>query len=766
MRKLEHITIFLFFLLYGNTCMASEWQMKMQKAITANNVEQVAELVAEKESEGKLKEFTQGYIFYPKNQEKITMLCFAALKGNVKIVELLMNLYTKYTKWHLSWDKIIPSSGYSPVHFATIAGNLGVLKLLKEYFDQNPSPLPLRDFDGLTKSGYNHLHLAILENKFEIIEYLVEADKYYLEVKDRHGNYPLQMTKDAKILELLSVKGAKLDIFQVDQRGNNLLIKAIRDGNHELAFKYIELGIPVDHKNLSGHTSLDFAFENLNLAIISKLLEKTQLDLDITTRLLFALEKKNIDLVQLLIKYSELKGKPIDWNNKSFLFKAYPDINLIDFILKIAPGLEFDELIEIAMKHEYKQMLSYFLAKGFTIKDGWLDLAKKFKNKDIYYQLLEVEFFQRIPNYLSLINSVEDFNTGLSYTKVAFEELKKLGFVPHDLFQQKFFNMKKQATFDFYAKRPNVQKQITNNDLLYISGTCKFCLEDKLVLEKCPANQSVQECNYAHFCKECSIEKCPAHLKDNGKMGCQGCKKNIAQKYLEEFSCDESVISEAMQRQLTSAFISLTPNWHKCRSEDCPFGKSFNEKEPKHMECNVCDFVGCLDCGKNHPGEHYDANGACYATNENKIMSHFKEQALRLGRKARLTKAQLEELAVLEKTQTNDGPCLFCHEPQSTEHKLSDHWLDGRYRPCPFCGVIGEKDDQCNHTTCNADKRHGGCGNQYNWNRGKVASNQMTTFDAGVMQYELEDGITAVWPNPNKSGDQYQGSTQHNNNNE
>lgn len=107
--------------------------------------------------------------------------------GNVK-------LFIKYIiKKNKNIEEIEPSTGYRAIHYASFYGNLDIVKILYERF---------ANLDCTTNSGKTPLHIAVLNSKYEIVEYLY--DKCDISISDFFGNTILHtaaIKNDRKMLE-------------------------------------------------------------------------------------------------------------------------------------------------------------------------------------------------------------------------------------------------------------------------------------------------------------------------------------------------------------------------------------------------------------------------------------------------------------------------------------------------------------------------------------------------------------------------------------
>lgn len=79
------------------------------------------------------------------------------------------------------------------------------------------------------------------------------------------GNTPSELERKYKSLT---------DIFYEDDRGNTLLIMAVKEGHFDTAKFLLDKGLNINHWNEKGNTPLHYAVKNKNLGMVKFLIEK------------------------------------------------------------------------------------------------------------------------------------------------------------------------------------------------------------------------------------------------------------------------------------------------------------------------------------------------------------------------------------------------------------------------------------------------------------------------------------------------------------
>ncbi len=252
-----------------------------------------------------------------------TPLSFAAEKGHVKVLELLVAKHArldardKKGMTPLHWATINSRtqaakalidhgatvafrdlSKKTAMHFASIAGSVELLQLLisrgidiQTASDQGHTPLHLAVMNGnadatrllIASGAYNKvldekgnlpLHLAILSGSLETVEVLLNSDDlidFYAENADQLT--PLQLAArgtNVAIVETLLNAGA--DLTARDKNGRSLLYHAVWGGHLETVRMLLKRGADPKLTDNTGDTALHIAAEKGHLPVVAILL--------------------------------------------------------------------------------------------------------------------------------------------------------------------------------------------------------------------------------------------------------------------------------------------------------------------------------------------------------------------------------------------------------------------------------------------------------------------------------------------------------------
>lgn len=178
----------------------------------------------------------------------------AIIKGDLKEAEYLLN--------H-KWRDLI-AEGETPLHIASRAGHLEIVKLLIE----NGASLNIKEANGDTP-----LHNAINGKHLEIVQLLIEKGSNVNE-KGAFALTPIHTAFDSsqeEIIKLLLNKGS--DVNTKDNREQTVLHKAVSLGNLEITKLIVAKGIDANLKNEFGHTALHIAIQFGNIDLIKYLIK-------------------------------------------------------------------------------------------------------------------------------------------------------------------------------------------------------------------------------------------------------------------------------------------------------------------------------------------------------------------------------------------------------------------------------------------------------------------------------------------------------------
>jgi hypothetical protein len=245
------------------------------------------------------------------------------------------------------------------------------------------------------------------------------------------------------------------------------------------------------------------------------------------------------------------------------------------------------------------------------------------------------------------------------------------------------------------------------------------------------------------LCKECSQKMLQISRTEKIKVPhCAFCSHAFDPDFFKVTDGDPDLLSELEEIMIRLKITSDKKNWSFCHTEECLNGKCFDSQEPKQFQCEVCDFEGCLECGKSHP-QGFQPDGRCMESYQNQ---EFFKILAKQGKRRPLFNTELTRLQELSEKAPNGAPCPICKETLGDQHRILDHKYDGLYRPCPHCGMMTEKipyfaGGACNHLICqNPD-----CKKDWSFESGEE-SPLAPLQSSNAMGYELKEGVQPWWP--------------------
>ncbi len=218
------------------------------------------------------------------------------------------------------------------------------------------------------------------------------------------------------------------------------------------------------------------------------------------------------------------------------------------------------------------------------------------------------------------------------------------------------------------------------------------------------------------ICSDCAGRHIEFELAESGGkvICCSGCRGIVQSDYLRRMNRSEEEVCTFLERNVSRG-ISKSLDWKFCITPDCSGGKMVPAGEIAYYHCHLCDFEGCLNslnCKLKH-------TGGCDDYKDNHEAQLFMKKVLEQGRLAPPKRGHSKDL------------------------KHPDYYK-GRFRPCPFCGKIWEKEfngkqeeGQCSNMVC-GDPR---CAKPFNWNDG--ANKRSTCWDILTQRYE--PNVPAHW---------------------
>lgn len=243
----------------------------------------------------------QGININAQNSAGKSPLAEAALAGKSDIAEYLIKKGADIN----SCD----TNGVTILMDAIKGQNVDIVKLLLSY-GGNPN---IQDINGS-----NSFHEAAYQGNIELIKLIRDSGANAL-ARDKQGNTPFSIVinKDFDIIK--EVLNNNYNI--TDSDGNTPIhIIVTTNASNSLLQELIKEGFPLDTRNSSGYTPLNYAIENNDLATSTILLENganpfQMIDKKGNNGVTIALDKKNMKIIENIVKYagslSDVQGNTI-----------------------------------------------------------------------------------------------------------------------------------------------------------------------------------------------------------------------------------------------------------------------------------------------------------------------------------------------------------------------------------------------------------------------------------------------------------------------
>jgi ankyrin repeat protein len=501
----------------------------------------------------------------------------------------------------------------------------------------------------------------------EVVEYALRKGANPSGV-DTKGNLPLSMAIEFNhydIVKLLLDRGSKINIFCCSIK--RMIFSARQNKNFDilsLLIHRLDSKLPDYSKTECGQILNYFIKNKLKLKAIEVLRTKS-VDLDVVdevgnTPLMNAIVIKDYDIIKRLFYlgskvncYNKKRESPAKMLIGNSAIKGY-----INFLASLESG-------------KYKEEVGNFLAQKGAI-EKFLCL-KKINKKEKSYLI----------NYLArhIVESICSFQEWLSYQSLFKIEGIDLDGCVTEIWKSKGNELVVLDHEDKFLPAMVTKKVKTNKAK---EKDCSICLS-MCVDQKCtgigPASCS------CFVCDECSDRLIDYVVHKNGAEEnlCPGCSQEVSASYLSLCGRSKDEIVKYDTNRIKRK-LSRIKEWYFCPTADCLDGRKAFEGESGFFSCRLCDYEGCLKCGKNHE------RGQC---------------------------AQYESQCKEIKTMLLEGRKK---PPNKHPNKVtSANYLKGRFRPCYFCGVITEKEldgtsnnGQCNSMRCKNPK----CLKSWHWNHG------------------------------------------------
>ncbi len=225
--------------------------------------------------------------------------------------------------------------------------------------------------------------------------------------------------------------------------------------------------------------------------------------------------------------------------------------------------------------------------------------------------------------------------------------------------------------------RPPVRKKPVE---AFPDAVCVSCFESES--PELPLHRGPADCSCFRYCESDAMGLLQSTLQHSEEeVGfCPSCQQLLDPAFFRRAGCDSKKIKSLEDLQLRQKLCRIE-GWQFCRGKDgaCINGKIVCDDKDRYHRCLLCNFEGCLECGKVHSPLLNCSDGA---TDEAIKM------ILAKGARARSIPAPTDPFA--------------------------DDFEYGKYRDCPFpdCRQIMERVDGCNAMTCTS------CGRRFHWNYG------------------------------------------------
>lgn len=188
---------------------------------------------------------------------------------------------------------------------------------------------------------------------------------------------------------------------------------------------------------------------------------------------------------------------------------------------------------------------------------------------------------------------------------------------------------------------------------------CLICLDNTHIDEI-----QTLECKHS-FCKECLHHIIDNALEEKQTSTLQ-CSMIDCRKKFEHHDIMK-IVTNSKKRTLlgkiqTNEWMKQQPGFKQCPTPDCDYMFINDEQVKCIMTCKICRLSYCSNCLLLHP---------------------------------------------------NKMSCDYAEYLAGNPHKANNEWLKTHTKKCPNCHKNIEKNDGCNHMTC--QRGAGGCGHQFCW---------------------------------------------------
>ena len=387
---------------------------------------------------------------------------------DIRFLNLLINLAIRYYSSPILVKYLIDSEDFKmtaeeinskdinneyPIITSIASGNSKAFEILL-----NHGADPNTKNDG----GRSLLSLAIDNNNFSILEFLLNQPNVHINEKDSQGIYPISKAVNQnkpEIVELLinyaSNHNIILDITVKDPNGNSPLAIAIKNNNIEIIISLINYGINhnidmnINNIIVNGNTPLIYSYRNNYLKIFEYLIEYSdvnQKDSQGNTVLYYAIDNEDDDTIKKLMSIDtkiDIKSlnHAIDKNKYNVIYKLLQndiilsnDNNLIIKIIKsksnsrkyyiellIENGCNVNQIennksaLIYAIEYNFSDIAKLLLQNGadvnYKCSNGWTSLTYSIhnnNNKETIYSLFKYGYNIKNVIYDDIVKIIEN----------------------------------------------------------------------------------------------------------------------------------------------------------------------------------------------------------------------------------------------------------------------------------------------------------------------------------------------------------------------
>lgn len=227
----------------------------------------------------------------------------------------------------------------------------------------------------------------------------------------------------------------------------------------------------------------------------------------------------------------------------------------------------------------------------------------------------------------------------------------------------------------------------------------KECLVCYMEESDCPGGFFSLTCKH-YFCIDCWIQYLKTNVFDQGQVlftKCQqkDCNLLVSESIFEKFLKDEESLNN-LKTGIQKNFTDYNNDVKWCPSPGCDAAVRCESKSNKEIDC-VCGYTFCFKCTK-------EGHRPC----------------------------QCEMIKTWDKKNSSESENI--------------KWITANTKQCPNCKKFIEKNQGCNHMTCN--KKAGGCGHEFCWIcakdwKGHTACNrfdaeELAKKESSNKQYKIE----------------------------